>query len=439
MENYRFRESARELRNPRRGFYNLYRYMITDEKVNYWQLVQEMYQGDDNTSLTLVEINLQYYRYGEVSETGMANIEALFQALGDLDKQLIVRFMYDWDGENEKYEPETIDIILRHMEQLEIVLRESSEQIFIIQGLFTGNWGEMNTTKYFGAGDLFRLTEKLDSVTEPAIYLAVRTPEQWRRITGLQDGTEESMQDHLLAGRISLYNDGMLGNESDYGTYRAYEVQGKVVTERAEELAFQEELCRFVPNGGEVIDNNPYNDFDNAVRDMAQMHVTYLNEMHDQAVLEKWKETKITENNCFKGMDGYTYIERHLGYRLLIRKAEFYHNTFMDHIEVRVAIGNVGFAPMYIEPEAELIFYDKDQGGYLTFDISGELRSLSGGNERERTAVLEADIPLKELLHVKYEVYFLLTDPITSDRILLANDQEMAKYGYKIGIIELYD
>ena len=128
MENYRFRESARELRNPRRGFYNLYRYMITDEKVNYWQLVQEMYQGDDNTSLTLVEINLQYYRYGEVSETGMANIEALFQALGDLDKQLIVRFMYDWDGENEKYEPETIDIILRHMEQLEIVLRESSEQ-----------------------------------------------------------------------------------------------------------------------------------------------------------------------------------------------------------------------------------------------------------------------------------------------------------------------
>ena len=235
--------------------------MITDEKVNYWQLVQEMYQGDDNTSLTLVEINLQYYRYGEVSETGMANIEALFQALGDLDKQLIVRFMYDWDGENEKYEPETIDIILRHMEQLEIVLRESSEQIFIIQGLFTGNWGEMNTTKYFGDGDLFRLTEKLDSVTEPAIYLAVRTPEQWRRITGLQDGTEESMQDHLLAGRISLYNDGMLGNESDYGTYRAYEVQGKVVTERAEELAFQEELCRFVPNGGEVIDNNPYNDF----------------------------------------------------------------------------------------------------------------------------------------------------------------------------------
>ena len=126
MENYRFRESARELRNPGRGFYNLYRYEITDEKVNYWQLVQEMYRGDENTTLSLVEINLQKYREGEISEAGMGNMEALFQALGDLDKQLIVRFMYDWDGENEKYEPETIDIILRHMEQVEDVLREAS-------------------------------------------------------------------------------------------------------------------------------------------------------------------------------------------------------------------------------------------------------------------------------------------------------------------------
>ena len=194
MESYRFKESARELRNPGRGFYNLYRFMITDEKVNYWQLVQEMYRNDKNTSLSLVEINLQNYRDSEISEAGMANIEILFQALGDLDKQLILRFMYDWDGKNEKYEPETIDIILRHMEQMEEVVREAGSQIFIEQGLFTGNWGEMNGTKYSGDGDLFRLAEKLDSVTEPSIYLAVRTPEQWRRITGLQDATEESLE-----------------------------------------------------------------------------------------------------------------------------------------------------------------------------------------------------------------------------------------------------
>ncbi len=229
----------------------------------------------------------------------------------------------------------------------------------------------------------------------------------------------------------------MLGNESDYGTYRVYEVQGKTVTEREQELAFQEELCRYVPNGGEVIDNNFYNDFDNAVKDLATMHVTYLNEKHDQEVLKKWKEAKVTEDGCFKGMDGYSYIERHLGYRLLIRKPEFYHNTFMDHIEVKVAMGNVGFAPLYSNPKAELILYDRDLGGYLTYEMSGDLRKLSGGNESGKTLILRADIPVDELLHVKYDVYFTLTDPVTGAKIVLANEQDAGEYGYEIGTIEL--
>lgn len=437
METYRFKESARELRNPGRGFYNLYRFMITDEKVNYWQLIQEMYRNDEYTSLSLVEINLQKYRGGEISAAGIRNTELLFLALGDLDKQLIVRFVYDWDGENEKYEPESIDIILRHMEQLEDVLRESGRQIFILQGLFIGNWGEMNGTKYSGEGDLFRLAEKLDSVTEDDIYLAVRTPQQWRQITGLQDVTEEALSDHLLAGRISLYNDGMLGNEEDYGTYRAYETGGQKISERETELSFQERLCCQVPNGGEVINDNYYNDLENATKDLATMHVTYLNEGHDQAVLDKWKNTVITEKGCFKGMDGYTYIERHLGYRLVIRKAEFHHNTFMDYIEAGVTIRNVGFAPLYNEPTAELILYDKEQDTCLIYEMRGSLCELTGGNETEKTITLRTDIPTDELKQVKYEVCFSLTDARTGTRILLANEQDAGKYGYGIGTIEL--
>lgn len=439
MENYRFKESARELRNPGRGFYNLYRFMITDEKVNYWQLIQELYRNDEHTSLSLVEINLQKYRDGEISEAGMQNVASLFWALRDLDKQLIVRFVYDWDGENEQYEPESIDIILRHMEQLENVLRESSGQIFVLQGLFIGNWGEMNGTKYSGEGDLFRLAEKLDSVTENTIYLAVRTPQQWRQITGLWEVTREALSDHLLAGRISLYNDGMLGNEGDYGTYRAYEARGQKISERKAELSFQERLCCLVPNGGEVINDNYYNDLENAMKDLATMHVTYLNEGHDQAVLDKWKNTVITEKGCFKGMDGYTYIERHLGYRLLIKKAEFHHNTFMDYIEAGVTIRNAGFAPLYAEPTAELILYDKEQNTCLTYEMKGSLCELTGGNEAEQTVTLRADLPVDEMKQTKYEVYFSLTDSRTGDRILLANEQDMEEYGYGIGSIELVD
>lgn len=439
MKNVSFQESARELRNPGRGFYNLYRFMITDEKENYWQLVQELYRDDVNTSLSLVEINLQEYREGEISEAGMGNITSLFQALRELDKQLIVRFLYDWDGESEKYEPETVDIILTHMKQLGKVLQESSDQIFIVQGLFIGNWGEMNGTKYFGDGDMKRLADMMGDVAAHDTYLAVRTPEQWRRITGLKEATEDALMKHPAAGRISLYNDGMLGSESDYGTYRVYEVKGKRVSERKEELAFQEALCRWVPNGGEVINDNACNDLAQAVKDLATMHVTYLNEGHDQAVLEKWKKTKITEKGCYRGMDGYTYIERHLGYRLLIEKSDIRFNSFRDCVEVSVTMKNVGFAPLYRETETELVLYDKEADRRLTFNMEGNLRSLSGGNEPEKVTKLRTQISVDDLMTGKYEVYFSIIDVKTGQRILLANEQESEEPGYRIGTAELLD
>ena len=440
MKGNEFAESSRELRNPDRGFYHLYRFMVTDEKVNYWQQIQDLYKTDEDTSLSMVEINLQNYRGGEISEAGMANIEMLFQALGELDKRLVVRFLYDWDGESEKYEPETIDIILRHMEQLEDVLKESDRQIFVLQGLFTGNWGEMNGTKYFADGDLARLSGQLHNVAGRSVYFAVRTPQQWRRITGLKgasDLSDDFFEMNPLAGRISLYNDGMLGSESDYGSYRVQEVGGRKISERKEELNFQDELCRRVPNGGEVIHDNYYNDFSNAVKDMSLMHVTYLNKDHDQAVLDKWRNTEITENGCYKGMDGYTYIERHLGYRLLIKKAHL--KSFGDYIEVYVVMDNVGFAPLYFKPEIELILCNKEGGEYLTYKMEGDLRELVGGNEEGKSLALKAEIPLDDLLPTKYEVYFSISHPSTGQRILLANEQDIEEYGYSVGTIERYE
>lgn len=437
MESYEFTESSRELQNPGRGFYNLYRFMITDEKENYWQLIRELYASDSNTTLSLVEINLQAYREHEISGEGLDNIECLFQALGDLDKQLIVRFVYDWDGENEQVEPETIDIILGHMGQLHDILHKYSKHIFILQGLFIGNWGEMNGTKYFEDEDLIRLTEKLEKAVDRSTFLAVRTPSQWRRITRLQDVTEDVIRDDFLAGRISLYNDGMLGNESDYGTYILSETGGTKYLKRNEELAFQKELCCWVPNGGEVINDNFYNDFDNAVKDLATMHVSYLNAGHDQKVLNKWKKKTVMDEGCFQGMDGYTYIERHLGYRLLIKEVGLHHNSFSDYIDVEVTVKNVGFAPLYSNPRIEIVLRNQENDEELTYEMYGNLCRLSGKPDGDDDMTLSVSLRVDELSGTKYDVYFVLADLKTEERILLANEQDADEYGYCIGTIEL--
>ena len=82
-------------------------------------------------------------------------------------------------------------------------------------------------------------------------------------------------------------------------------------------MIWQNLLCRYVPNGGAVIINNPLNDFENAVATLKKMHVSYLNYDYDQEVLDKWSSV-IVGKGVYQGMDGLTYIERHLGYRILI-------------------------------------------------------------------------------------------------------------------------
>lgn len=243
MEAAVFEESARPLHNPNRGFYRLYAFQITDSAVDYAAQVDSLYSQDQDTTLALIEINLLEYRAGEISRAGLENIDALFRALSNGGKRLIVRFLYDWESNNLHTEPEELDVILRHMEQLKDILRRYSDDIFILQGLFIGDWGEMHHTRYESAQDLRRLAQKLAEAS--GAYLAVRTPAQWRLAT--QDGA-----DAALAARLGLFNDGILGSETDLGTYDMAS-QGEQRRSRTEELAFQEELCRSVPNGGEVV------------------------------------------------------------------------------------------------------------------------------------------------------------------------------------------
>lgn len=447
-ETFSFTESSKELRNPRRGFFSLYRFQITDEEQDYDGLIEKKYKDDVDTRLTFIQICLQNYREGEITEAGLLNIEELFNALDLLDKQLIVRFVYDTEGEIERHEPENLDIILNHMEQIAGILDKHRKQIFVVQGIFIGNWGEMNGTQYDSDEEIRLLANKMADITEDSIYLAVRTPAQWRCITQMGDKLEEVLSAHPFAGRLGLFNDGMLGNASDYGTYAAgydMEYHNYPKWSRAAELEFQEELCRITPNGGEVITDNVYNDFAYALEALRTMHVTYLNKDYDQEVLNKWAQAAVTEKGCFEGMDGYSYVERHLGYRLFIEKAvikeqnkeEGYGTESSEMLSVDIQMKNAGFAPIYEEPELSLIFYNEDEPRLLSYHVSGSVQELAGGNESEKSITLHTDVPVSELGKGTYQVYFSIVDPDSGEHIQLANEEEEEQYGYPIGTVRL--
>lgn len=432
-ESVAYTESNCELDNPNRGFYSIYGFTPSDKEEDFQTLVTKTLSKDEKM-LSMIQINLCNYTKGPISKQGLENIEEIFQALEGLEKQYLIRSLYDWNGKNAETEPEDVEIILNHMRQLEYIFREYEDIIFIQQGIFIGNWGEMNGTKHLDS--MQKLALQLAAVTGEGTYLGVRMPAQWRKITGLDSITEEALAKSSLARRLSLYNDGMMGNEGDYGTYSTKsktEAGAYSAWNRAEELAFQSELCSFVPNGGEVITENPLNDFESAVQNLEVMHVTYLNRDYDRKILNKWAASVVTEEGCFQGMDGLTYVERHLGYRLLITDTSMQYDFWPDELSVEVNMKNVGFAPLYKEPEKQLVIQRKGTEEIFFYPVETELRSLAGGTEAEEILKIKEIIPLTEYEAGEYEVYFSILDTDSGRCIELANEQKMQELGYKLG------
>lgn len=449
-----FTESDRKLKNPNRGFYQLYEFLITDEGMDYRELIENWYPEISDISLMFIQINLQSYQKGEISQEGLDHIEELLTVLETYEKQLIIRFVYDRKGTVKESEPESLETILKHMEQLENTLKKHYKQIFIVQGVFTGNWGEMNGSIHDTEENWRVLAEKLAQVTDHSTYLGVRTPAQWRSLISADQvpegelsykpeefGMEGYSCKNPLWGRLGLFNDGMLGSESDYGTYGTGSAAESGWTEkwrREDELAFQKELCRLAPNGGETIVDNPYNDLPDALKDLSAMHVTYLNKWHDSAVLKKWSDTVIEEDGCFNGTDGYTYVERHLGYRLLIDSVQLNYKRRGSRLLVNVKMRNVGFAPIYRKPELKLLIRkEESEEAPLIYPMEGQLCCLEGGEEADTVLSLRKEISLEQLSEGKYGIYFAVMDSFSQTHIKLANEQNEKEYGYCLGFIQL--
>lgn len=426
-------ESAKALNNPDCGFYSMYGFAIGDNDESYYKQVAGKMYGDRH-ALSLIQINLRNYKDIPITDAGLENIRELFKALELLDKKYIIRFLYDWNGKAMEAEPEDIQTILGHIGQLGDILCDYQHIIFVMQGIFVGNCGEMHGSSHMSDESMLMLLNKLAEVTSENTFLSVRTPEHWRTITGIYEISE--LGTSVISRRLGLYNDGMMGTLLDTGTYgTASKTEAGPFNKwnREEELEFQSELCKLVPNGGEVIIENPVNDFWNAVQSLEAMHVTYLNRDYDQNVLNKWAGSVVTPEGVFNGMDGLTYVERHLGYRLFIESVAFDYEFWQDMLKVELKLKNAGFAPMYREPDKRLVILNKITGEMTVYPLEAELRTLAGGNESDKLLTISKEVSLAGLLAGEYEVYFLIEDKYNDCYIELANEQEMTEYGYLLG------
>ncbi len=435
-----FSASSDALNNPYCGWYNMYGYMLTasdpsalDDKIG-----KDMRQSSRSSHrLALLEINLNQFAGGELPESAISQLDHIFSLWESGSQALIVRFLYDWDGKALTSEPGNISIIMKHMEQCAQVVNSHAASVYIVQGIFVGNHAEMHHSNYMSEESMRALAAHLDSLLDRSIYMAVRTPAHLRAILGSSRLTAETLYGAGRA-RIGLFNDGMLGSSTDTGTYgdasssfseENYSAKGN----REQELDYQNEACQLVPNGGEVIIDNAYNDSPNAIEALDKMHVSYLNAMYDQKVTGKWAQDTYTGDDCFNGVSAYDYITAHLGYRYVFLNASVSYKAFGQEAVVSAALTNTGFSPAYRPLDVTLRVFNGASALVYEETRQYDPTAWLTGIQYE----LPFSLPVGSLGSGDYIIYCSITDSATNEQIQPGNQQPCGGSGICLGQLHI--
>ena len=435
---YYSEESQEELsavvENPYCGWYQIFEYQLSDEANNLSRANRHRKEFDENCSLVLLEFDLQNYNSTEISDEALSDFNDVLAAWANSKQQMILRFAYDYEGNAKNTEPASLSLIQTHMNQLAPYVNAYKNYVYICQGLFVGNWGEMHSSAYANKADFLSLMSVWSHDVDSSIFLAVRTPEIWRQmVSSLNPISSEEAYSGSLKSRLSLYNDGMLGSITDVGTYDEdssfSEIENYVGKgNRQEEIAFQNSLCLYVPNGGEVMNDNEYNDIENAVQSLSDMHVSYLNIEYDEDVINKWKTSE------YKGENGFNYISKYLGYRYVIQASDLSTLSLFGHkASYEIYIENAGFAPAYKRFTPSITLVKTNTKETKTIELSGDNRYWMPGEE----VCLSTDIDFSEYEDGYYDVYFNLRDSVCDTEIYMANQSYYEEYGYLLGRIAL--
>lgn len=434
-EDYDYSETTAKLLDPGGSFYNLITYLLSDdtkddELIDRLRSETELYADEE---LVLIELNLMNYNDRALSDTALAQTDRILQIWSDAGYGIVLRFLYDWDGRSAETEPKDLSLIQTHMSQVAPIVNTHAADIFTMQGIFVGDFAEMHGGSHMDSDSMCALALHLDSVIDPDIFLSVRTPAHRRMILGTAEVFPEGS---TLAKRLGLFNDGMLGSGNDLGTYGDTDRTQSVSLEdhwlRDQELEYQDELCRFVPNGGEAVIDNPLNDLEQAIDTLATMHVSYLNRMHHAEVIDKWRAGTVHTEDVWNGTNGYDYIDAHLGcrYRCTGTTASSFDFWSEDATELELTFTNTGFSD-FCEPLTLTASIVADNGSSPAIKNELQEDTLATITNGE-TCTVSLPLDLRSCEDGTYRVYVSCTRIKSGKTVEFASGLPLTEYGYEV-------
>lgn len=377
-------KSIAPLVNPDRGYHLECRY-FADNLINPFNGSQIYPKGfiedceneyaSKGGSTTLVQqyIYLSKYANREIDEQGLQNIQKIFDGLREHGYKAILRFAYNWWGENQynsnwRNEEEQEPWVYKHIEQLTPILQQNIGLIAVMQAGFIGRWGEWhNTTLASNQNAKNKIVSGLLKAIGEPYNIEMRYPTQKNDLT-LEDETGRSRlgycNDYFTAGEHSHApgNDFVPGdqwyNQVSDEAHNVY-ISGEIPYAEDSEWGLHELISRNVTL--KVFRDHHYSAFD----------ITQNYGLN----IYSWKNNKVTPSSLTSNkilfdesyfMDGdehvartyYEFVRDHLGYRINVKNVELTPSS--GSLSYKIDLTNTGFATVMNPKEVYLVAISED-------------------------------------------------------------------------------
>lgn len=373
-----FKESIEHLNNPDQGFY---RPLIV-------KLKPDSFSHNNNNPEQVYHLRCDISQF-----SGVVNSEGVDKKLTDIslngldnylyeikkqNKNAVIRFCYDPNYEGNTNKEPSLTTIETHIIQLSEILNKHADTLTAIEAGMLGPWGEMHSSKIATEENKAKVFKYWLQNTKQIPILA-RTPKAiftyfGKTLDEIEKYTIESNDEGYLLG---LFNDCYLSTDKDTGTY---------VYDRTRETEWLSTQNEHLPYGGETCAVSELSNLEICLPEMHLLGLSYLNIEYHNGVIEKWKNLEYGENLgadiLFYGMNGFDYIKRHLGYRLILKSINVNYEKYGNY-EMKIKMRNVGFGSMWKPKKIDIIFTDMDDKeitrknvgeykGEMNFSINGK-------------------------------------------------------------------
>lgn len=381
--------SSSIIANPERGLQKYSKNVSSNGSysfINQTTLINNRTGSDKVTVLYRYIMLSAYLNTDVIDNTYLTNVQTDFDRIRNAGIKVILRVSYNNDTTSNTQPVKTR--ILAHIQALSSIINLNKDIITFIQAGFIGKYGEwyytggssefgdtssINPTQWLNRKDV---VDAMLNNFDASIPLQVRYADAKKEMYGSTQITNLTAYQNTPVSRIGFYNDALLNEDGDMGTYSISGCTNPVNTTNYTYIAT---ASQFLPLSGESNGLNPCDGGfrttgANAVNELNLLNFSVLNRDYNPDVWQGWIDT-----------GHYDEVLKSLGYRLVLVSSDLTGNT------LTLSINNIGWAKLLFAKKFYIVLRNSLNVNYKRL-LAIDIRTLNKGSNTLNITV-PSDVP----------------------------------------------